>query len=155
MVWTVHRLNDMNNRHGCHFGPTTNTRQLCAYREGWASAQILEVCSVELVRINRPATKLHKLLVPELLVPQLRLSYVGGGWLSWWRALLLRQHTEFEFRHPSEINNKWGRMRRIGQHPLARRKNIQKKKVWAFVLISLSLGFFPRLLIQTHCTYET
>ncbi len=53
------------------------------------------------------------------------LTLKRDGWLSRWRASLLRQYSGFESRHPSKIIN--GRhKRRSGRHTLARQKNIKK-----------------------------
>ncbi len=51
---------------------------------------------------------------------------VQGGWVAKLLApLCYRQHSEFEFRHPSKIIN--GRHKqRSGQHTIARKKDIQK-----------------------------
>ncbi len=67
-----------------------------------------------------------------------------GGWaaklVACPLARMLREHSEFEFRHPSKIIN--GRHKqRSGQHVLARQKNIKKKLRAGDVQVVLELFF--------------
>jgi hypothetical protein len=69
------------------------------------------------------------------------LNFKGDGWLSWWRACLLRQLSGFESRHLSKTLNG----QRSGQHTLPPPPQIYKKNYYNEPVIFSSSDSFNYL----------